>query len=63
VLNGLPVILATFPIKYLGLKLPEILSFSKNINVAARGALIKSVLTSQAIFHLTPLTISLGVPS
>jgi hypothetical protein len=29
----------------------------KNINTAGRGALIKSVLTSQAIFHLTPLRI------
>jgi hypothetical protein len=32
----------------------------KNINEAGRGALIKSVLTSQAIFHLTPLRIPLG---
>jgi hypothetical protein len=29
----------------------------KNINVAGRGALVKSVLTSQAIFHLTPLNL------
>jgi mannosylglycoprotein endo-beta-mannosidase len=32
----------------------------KNINAAGRGALVKSVLTSQAIFHLTPLRISPG---
>jgi hypothetical protein len=32
----------------------------KNINVVGRGALVKSVLTSQAIFHLTPLNISSG---
>jgi hypothetical protein len=32
----------------------------KNINAAGRGALVKSVLTSQAIFHLTPLRIPPG---
>jgi hypothetical protein len=32
----------------------------KNINVAGRGALVKSVLTSQAIFHLTPLNLPPG---
>jgi hypothetical protein len=32
----------------------------KNINIVARGVLIKSVLTSQAIFHLIPLTIPPG---
>jgi hypothetical protein len=31
-----------------------------NINVAGRGALVKSVLTSQAIFHLTPLKLPPG---
>jgi hypothetical protein len=32
----------------------------KNINTAGRGALMKSVITSQAIFHLTQLTILMG---
>jgi hypothetical protein len=32
----------------------------KNINVARHGALVKSMLTSQAIFHLTPLNILPG---
>jgi hypothetical protein len=32
----------------------------KNINVASHGALVKSTLTSQAIFHLTPLNIPPG---
>jgi hypothetical protein len=32
----------------------------KNINIAGRGTLIKSVLASQAIFRLTPLTIPPG---
>jgi hypothetical protein len=32
----------------------------KNITAAGRGALIKSILTSQTIFHLLPLTIPLG---
>jgi hypothetical protein len=31
-----------------------------NINVVGLGVLVKSVLTSQAIFHLTPLTIPPG---
>jgi hypothetical protein len=32
----------------------------ENVNMAGRGTLIKPVLTSQAIFHQTPLTISPG---
>jgi hypothetical protein len=32
----------------------------KNISVSGRGALVKSVLTSQAIFYLTPLKIPPG---
>jgi hypothetical protein len=32
----------------------------KNINVAMHGTLVKYAITSQAIFHLTPLTIPPG---
>jgi hypothetical protein len=32
----------------------------ENINAVGRGELVKSVLTSQAIFHLTPLNVSPG---
>ena len=32
----------------------------KNVNIAGRGALVKHVLTSQAIFHLTPFNIPPG---
>jgi hypothetical protein len=32
----------------------------KNINMAGSGALVKSVLTSQAILHVTPLNIPPG---
>jgi hypothetical protein len=79
VLDGVPVIRASFPIKYLGLPLSvwklkridfqpledkmvgKLVTWDgKNINAAERGALVKSVLTSQAIFHLTPLKIPPG---
>jgi hypothetical protein len=68
VLDGVPVIRASFPIKYLGLPLSvwklkridfqpledkmvgKLVTWDgKNINAAERGALVKSVLTSQAI--------------
>jgi predicted metal-dependent HD superfamily phosphohydrolase len=70
VLDDLPVIRASFPIKYLGLHLSvwslkrvdfqpledkmagKLVTWDgKNINVAGRGDLVKSMLTSQVIFH------------
>jgi hypothetical protein len=79
VLDGVPVIRASFPIKYLGLPLSvwklkridfqpledkmvgKLVTWDgKNINAAGRGALVKSTLASQAIFHLTLLKISSG---
>jgi hypothetical protein len=79
VLEGLPAMLATFPLRYLGLPL-SVWSFrrrdfqyfedkcagklptwnGKLVNMAERVSLVKLVLASQAIYHVTPLTILLG---
>jgi hypothetical protein len=79
VLDGISLIRASFPIKYLGLPLSvwklkrtdfqplvdkmvnKLVTWDgKNINAARRDDLVKSFLTSQAIFHVTPLKIPPG---
>ena len=80
ILDGLPVVRATFPLRYLGLplsvwrlrkvdfqpledkcvgKIPA--WHGRFMNIAGRGTLVKSVLTSQAIYYLTPLIVPPGL--
>jgi hypothetical protein len=79
ILEGIPAMRATFPLRYLGLPL-SVWSLrrrdfqhledkcagrlptwnGKLVNMAGRVSLVKSVLASQAIYHLTPLTIPPG---
>ncbi|KAM0838878.1 hypothetical protein ACQ4PT_060692 [Festuca glaucescens] len=79
ILRGLPVLKASFPLKYLGLPLSvgalrkadfqlledktaeKIPAWNgKFITMAGRTALVKSVLTSQSIYHLTSLNVPTG---
>jgi hypothetical protein len=79
VLQGIPAMCASFPLRYLGLPLSvwslkrrdfqhfedkcagRLPSWNgKLINMAGRVSLVKSVLASQAIYHLTPLSIPPG---
>ena len=77
ILEGLPVVRTTFPMRYLGLPLSvwclrrvdfqhledkvvgKVPTWNGDfITTAGRGTLVKAVLTSQAIYHLTPLRVS-----
>lgn len=80
ILDGLPVVRASFPMRYLGLPLStwklRLVDFQHLVDkcagkcptwygrfftMAGRGTLVKSVLASQAIYHLTPLVVPSGL--